>query len=48
MTTIEKFIAQRVIDGKNTYVEVITKRPDLKEGINEYLTQQNRVDLIKS
>ena len=41
------YLAQRIIDGAYTYEFVISKRPDLKEGINEYLTKKGRTDLIQ-
>jgi hypothetical protein len=40
------YMGQRIIDGVYTYDYVISKRPDLKAGIDEYLTQQVRTDLI--
>ena len=40
------YIAQRIIDGVYTYDYVISKRPDLQEGIDAYLTAQGRGDLI--
>lgn len=40
------YLAQRIIDGAYTYNYVITKRPDLKSGINSYLTSKERQDLI--
>ncbi len=40
------YMAQRIIDGAYTYDYVITKRPDLKAGIDTYLTEHNRADLI--
>ena len=41
-----KYMAQRIIDGFYTYEYVISKRPDLKEGIDACLTEQGRTDLI--
>lgn len=41
-----EYMAQRVIDGVYTYTFVITKRPDLKQGIDAYLTEKARQDLI--
>lgn len=41
-----EYLGQRIIDGAYTYSYVITKRPDLKPGIDAYLTEKNRVDLI--
>lgn len=40
------YLAQRVIDGAYTYEYVITKRPDLKQGIDAYLISKERQDLI--
>ena len=40
------YIAQRIIDGAYTYEYVINKRPDLKDGIDAYLIEKGRQDLI--
>ncbi|MDP4146594.1 MAG: hypothetical protein Q8936_19315 [Bacillota bacterium] len=40
------YLAQRIIDGAYTYDYVISKKPQLKEGIDAYLTLQGRQDLI--
>lgn len=40
------YMAKRIIEGVYTYDYVITKRPDLKAGIDEYLISQGREDLI--
>lgn len=40
------YLAQRIIDGTYTYDYVISKRPDLKEGIDTYLREKGREDLI--
>lgn len=40
------YMGQRIIDGAYTYTYVISKRPDLKDGIDAYLTEQGRGDLI--
>jgi hypothetical protein len=40
------YMGQRIIDGAYTYEYVISKRPDLKEGIDTYLTEKGREDLI--
>jgi hypothetical protein len=40
------YLAQRIIDGAYTYEYVISKRPDLKEGIDAYLISNGREDLI--
>lgn len=42
------YLAQRVIDGAYTYDYVISKRPDLQSGIDKYLTENEREDLITS
>lgn len=39
-------MAQRIINGVYTYSYVISKRPDLKVGIDTYLTEKGRTDLI--
>lgn len=41
-----EYMGQRIIDGAYTYEYVITKRPDLKAGIDAYLISQGREDLI--
>jgi len=41
------YMGQRIIDGVYTYAFVIGKRPDLKDGIDAYLTDKDRVDLIE-
>ena len=40
------YMAQRIINEIYTYDYVISKRPDLKEGIDAYLTEKGREDLI--
>jgi hypothetical protein len=40
------YMGQRIIDGVYTYDYVISKRPDLKTGIDAYLISQGREDLI--
>jgi hypothetical protein len=40
------YLAQRIIDGAYSYDYVISKRPDLKEGIDAYLIEKGRQDLI--
>lgn len=40
------YMAQRIIDGAYTYDYVISKRPDLKDGIDVYLVDKGREDLI--
>lgn len=41
-----QYMAQRIINGVYTYSYVISKRPDLKTGIDAYLTEKGRSDLI--
>lgn len=41
-----EYMGQRIIDGAYTYDYVISKRPDLKDGIDAYLISQEREDLI--
>jgi hypothetical protein len=49
---MSEFMAQMIIDnpedGKYTYTYVTGKRPDLKTGIDAYLTLTERTDLIIS
>jgi len=40
------YLAQRIIDGAYTYAYVISKRPDLQVGIDAYLIDKERADLI--
>lgn len=40
------YMGSRIIQGVYTYDYVISKRPDLKEGIDAYLIEQGRGDLI--
>lgn len=40
------FMAQMIINGMYTYDFVISRRPDLKEGIDKYLIAKGREDLI--
>lgn len=40
------YIGQRIIDGAYTYACVVGKRPDLKAGIDAYLTEKEHQDLI--
>ncbi|MED0688205.1 hypothetical protein [Anoxybacillus ayderensis] len=40
------YLAQRIIDGAYTYDYVIQRRPDLKAGIDAYLREKGRGDLI--
>lgn len=39
-------MATRIIEGKNDYLEVVTKRPDLKDGIDTHLFIEGKQDLI--
>ena len=39
-------LAIRIIEGKNDYIDVVTKRPDLKDGVDAYLFSAGRSDLI--
>lgn len=41
-----KYLAMRIIEGALDYTIVVTKRPDLKAGIDAELTAQGRHDLI--
>ncbi|WP_192927428.1 hypothetical protein [Clostridium beijerinckii] len=41
-----EYLGQRIIDGAYTYAYVIGKRADLKSGIDTYLTEKDRTDLI--
>jgi len=43
---VAAYLAQRIIDGAYTYDYVIQRRPDLKEGIDAYLIEKGREDLI--
>ncbi|MGG3846687.1 hypothetical protein [Aeribacillus pallidus] len=40
------YLAQRILDGAYTYDFVIQRRPDLKVGIDAYLQEKGREDLI--
>lgn len=40
------YLGQRIIDEIFTYDYVISKRPDLKVGIDAYLVLKGREDLI--
>lgn len=40
------YLAQRILDGAYTYDFVIQRRPDLKSGIDLYLREKGREDLI--
>lgn len=45
-TSAEVYMANRIMSGALDYTTVVTKRPDLKAGIDEYLTNAGRADLI--
>ncbi|MEL3956935.1 hypothetical protein NST17_06955 [Caldifermentibacillus hisashii] len=40
------YLAQRIIDEAYTYEFVIQRRPDLKDGIDTYLRDKGRDELI--
>lgn len=40
------YVGQRIIDEAFTYEYAVSKRPDLKGGIDAYLTEKERADLI--
>jgi hypothetical protein len=40
------YLAQRIIDGKFDYVQVVLKYPDLQEVVDDYLISKDREDLI--
>ncbi|MEC0089317.1 hypothetical protein [Paenibacillus macquariensis] len=40
------YLAQRIIDKAQDYSYVISKRPDLKEGIDKYLNNMDSGELI--
>ncbi|MCM3404894.1 hypothetical protein [Cytobacillus oceanisediminis] len=40
------YMGQRIIDEAYTYDYVISKRPDLKQGIDAYLISKEKADLI--
>ena len=42
------YMAQRIIDGAYSYSFVISRRPDLKNGIDAYLIEKGRADLIET
>lgn len=41
-----KLYGDLIIAGRYDYTHVVTRRPDLKEQIDAYLTDQSREDLI--
>lgn len=42
-----EYMAYRIMQGAHTYDYVISRRPDLKAGIDQYLTDNGRTDLIQ-
>nr|WP_186322942.1 hypothetical protein [Paenibacillus xylanexedens] len=42
------YMGLRIIEGAYTYEYVCEKRPDLKDGIDEYLIRQGRKELIST
>lgn len=46
MTAIEKFLGMMIVKGSYTFDEIVSKRPDLKEGIVEYLNSTGNSQLI--
>ena len=42
------YMAQRIIDGAYTYAFVVSRRPDLQAGIDAYLIEKGRADLIET
>lgn len=45
-TPNEVFMAKRIIAGLKDYTAVITARPDMKTGIDEYLSSVGEEELI--
>jgi hypothetical protein len=43
---VARFLAMRIINGENTYIEVVTAKPNYKAGIDNYLTVNGHADLI--
>lgn len=43
-----EYLAMRIINRAYTYAYVINARPDLKESIDQALTERGREDLITS
>lgn len=43
-----EYLAQRIIDDRFTYEEVMAKRPTLKDGVDAYLSEHGRMDLISA
>lgn len=42
------YMGSRIIEGAQDYAYVILKRPDLKDGIDAYLAENGKSDLIAS
>lgn len=40
------YMGMRIIEGVFTYKYVCERRPDLRDGIDAYLIQQGREDLV--
>lgn len=40
------YMGQRIIDGAYTYTYVVSKRPDLQPGIDDYLILKSKEELI--
>lgn len=40
------YLGNQIILGALEYTEVIAKKPNLKDGIDAYLTEKSREDLI--
>ena len=43
-----QYLGQRIIDGAYTYTYVVSKRSDLKTGIDAYLMEKSRTDLMSA
>ncbi|MET1173761.1 hypothetical protein [Paenibacillus amylolyticus] len=41
------YMGMRIIEGAYTYEYVCERRPDLRDGIDGYLVQQGREELIQ-
>lgn len=42
------YMGLRIVEGAFTFTYVISKRPDLQDGIEQYLKNQGRDDLIQN
>lgn len=40
------FLGERIINGALEYIVAVSKRPDLKTGVDTYLTDKGKSDLI--